>query len=262
MSFVRRNDISDGYTWKCSTCARRKSVRDSSFFALSRLELHELIRVVNSWSLNQLQVDQQREANVHQYHTTVDWCNFCRDVCEEWIENHSQPIGSFDENFEPKTVEIDESYFFRRKYNRGAWRPGHWVFGGIERGSGRCFLAEVPDRTKNTLQDAIKRFILPGTHIISDGWAAYGDIDEIDGGVYSHDTIVHEDHFVDPEQPEVHTQNIENLWMRTKKKLKRMHGTSRLLFSTYLHEFMWRCNFRAQDGFSSFLTCVAQQYPL
>ena len=43
-------------------------------------------------------------------------------------------------------VEIDETKFFHRKYHRGQWRPGHWVFGGIERGSGKCFLVEVPDR--------------------------------------------------------------------------------------------------------------------
>ena len=66
-------------------------------------------------------------------------------------------------------VEIDETKFFHRKYHRGQWRPGHWVFGGIERGSGKCFLVEVPDRRAVTLKEAIMQYILPGTHIISDG---------------------------------------------------------------------------------------------
>ena len=47
--------------------------------------------------------------------------------------------------------------------------PGHWVFVGIERGSGKCFLVEVPDRRVVTLKDAIVQYILPGTHIVSDG---------------------------------------------------------------------------------------------
>ena len=81
-------------------------------------------------------------------------------------------------------VEIDETKFFHRKYHRGLWREGHWVFGGIERGSGRCFLVEVPDRTRETLEDKIKQYILPGSHIISDGWPSYARIENINGGIY------------------------------------------------------------------------------
>ena len=47
-------------------------------------------------------------------------------------------------------------------YHRREYREGHWVFGGIERGSNRCFMAEV---------QLIKDMILPGTHIISDNGA-------------------------------------------------------------------------------------------
>jgi hypothetical protein len=35
--------------------------------------------------------------------------------------------------------------------NRGQWREGHWVFGGVERNSEKYFLVEVPDRTEVTL---------------------------------------------------------------------------------------------------------------
>jgi hypothetical protein len=40
----------------------------------------------------------------------------------------------------------------------GQWREGHWVFGGIERNSGKCFLVEVPDRTEATLLGIIERY--------------------------------------------------------------------------------------------------------
>ena len=59
--------------------------------------------------------------------------------------------------------------------------------------------------------------ILPGTDIILDGWASYGHINEICGGIYEHDVVVHADHFVDPNDDSIHTQNIENLWMRLKR---------------------------------------------
>ena len=37
-------------------------------------------------------------------------------------------------------VEIDESKFGKRKYNRGRVVDGRWVIGGMERGSGDSFM--------------------------------------------------------------------------------------------------------------------------
>jgi hypothetical protein len=46
-----------------------------------------------------------------------------------------------------KIVKIDESKFGQRKYRRGHPDKGQWVFGGVERDSGRTFFVPVPDRT-------------------------------------------------------------------------------------------------------------------
>ena len=87
------------------------------------------------------------------HHTTIDWAQFCRDICEQYLIDHPAVNGR------PKIVEIDESKFFQAKYNRGRgiWEHGHWVFGGIERGSGKCFLVEVPDRTAAILLPIIQQ---------------------------------------------------------------------------------------------------------
>ena len=50
----------------------------------------------------------------------------------------------------------------------------------------------------------------------------------------------HQTHFLDPNDSEIHTQNVENMWMRAKRKIKRQFGTSRELFPSYLHEFVFR----------------------
>ena len=47
-------------------------------------------------------------------------------------------LGGMDENGISKIVEIDESVFFRRKYNLGRLRNNQWVFGAIERGIKKC----------------------------------------------------------------------------------------------------------------------------
>ena len=61
--------------------------------------------------------------------------------------------------------------------------------------------------------------------------------------------IIHEQNFVDPNDDDIHTQNVENMWMRVKRKFKRQFGTSRELYPTYLAEFMWRNRFRNENHF-------------
>lgn len=97
---------------------------------------------------------------------------------------------------------------------------------------------------------------------MSDGWRAYNNLNEIGGGVYEHKVIIHEANFVDPKDPDVHTQNIENTWMRCKRKLRRQFGTSRNLFPSYLHEFIYRNKFRNSNVFTEFLIAIIEQYPV
>ena len=212
------------------------------------------------------QTEVRKELDILCTHTTVDWYNFCREVCEMHLLANRERIGglSLNEtgNIEPKIVEIDESKFFHRKYHRGAWREGHWVFGGIERGSNRCFLVEVEQRDANTLLPLIEDWILPGTKIMSDGWRAYNNIDQIGGGIYTHDVVIHQDNFVDPLDRSIHTQNIESMWSRAKRIFRHMYGTSRALFDSYLIEFMWRTSFGKDDAFSAILSNIASQYPV
>ena len=58
--------------------------------------------------------------------------------------------------------------------------------------------------------------------------------------MYTHSTVVHQEHFVDPDDNEVHTQSVEDMWMRAKHKIRRQFSTSDALFPSYLYEFIWR----------------------
>ena len=59
--------------------------------------------------------------------TSVDWRSFCSEVCSNWFLNQEQ-IGG-----EGVEVEIDETQFVRKKYERGRLLNHIWLFGGIER---------------------------------------------------------------------------------------------------------------------------------
>ena len=76
------------------------------------------------------------------------------------------------------------------------------------------------------------------------------------------DVVVHQENFVDPLHPEIHTKNVENLWMRAKRKLRRQFGTTRQLFDTYLREFVWQVRHKGhQHRLAALLVCIRQQYP-
>ena len=144
-----------------------------------------------------------------------------------------------DDDREPIVVEIDETKYFQRKYHRCQWTEGHWVFGAIERESGCCLMTEVPGRCREIFDPIIRRWILPGSRIISDGWRSYDLLNQLEFGEYGYD-VVHQRNFVDPADETIHTQNIENTWQRPKRKLKRQYGISQVLFTLYLSEFLWR----------------------
>ena len=121
---------------------------------------------------------------------------------------------------------------------------------------------QVADRTAATLEQQIQLWILPGTHIVLDGWRAYRNINTINNGVYTHAVINHSENFVDPDDAETQTQSVENFWMRAKRKLRRQCGTSEALFPSYLSEFMYGNRLRDLGVFTEFIISVARQYPV
>ena len=76
-----------------------------------------------------------------------------------------------------------------KKYHRGQWQNGHLVFGRFKRSIGKYFLSETPDWKASTLKPLIQRCILSDSHIFSDGWTEYANIDKIVNGIYIHNLI-------------------------------------------------------------------------
>lgn len=156
-----------------------------------------------------------------------------------------------------RTVEIDESKFGRRKYNRGKHVEGQWVFGLIERETARTVLVPVDLRNREILLPIIQHWVLPSTTIISDLWKAY-DCLESEG--YHHLTVNHSLTFKDPETG-ANTNRIEATWRAAKASYSSSSRRS-AFFPGYLakYSFLKHCSINNLDPFFEFLKHAAVLY--
>ena len=186
-------------------------------------------------------------------HTSVDWRSFCSEVTVNWLHNQD-PIGG-----PGIIVEIDETFFCKRKYGRGRMLSDVWLFGGIERVSKRKFIIPLhkkgQDRSAKTLIPLIKKYIRSGSTIISDGWAAYGSLSN-EG--YSHRVINHSENFVHPEDRSVHTQTVERLWRNVKEWAKRP-GMRSAYFEQYFGRYLF-LDFYSDNSHHHFFLEAARLY--
>ena len=137
---------------------------------------------------------------------------------------------------EGKIVEIDESKFGKRKYNRGKHVEGTWIFGGIERDSNGMFMVTVNNRKSETLIPIIRKYIKPGTTIFSDYWKAYDCLPEYG---YIHGKVNHSKEF--KSAVGVCTNRIESTWRAMKASLPRYGTTTtRISRSTWFVRTIWR----------------------
>ena len=166
------------------------------------------------------------------------------------VEYESTITRSTDEGFggPNKTVEIVEIKFGRQKYHRGHHVEGQWVFGGVEWESSRTFLVPIPNRTADTLVAIICDWIEPGTMVISDGWAAYRDL-ESQG--FMHCTVNHAINFIDPDT-RAHTNTIESTWRAVKVFLGQYNRGED--YECHLTQYMFVARCKAFHRFYSSLT--------
>lgn len=249
-----RSYSKDQFVWRCSSrkCNRKTSIREGSWFSGTHLTLEQALKLTYYWVYELPNDFILRELRIGSDHTIVDWKNFAREVCLCVLEQDSEQIGGVG-----KHVEIDESKFGKRKYHRGKKVDGVWVFGGIERESKKCFFEVVEDRSAATLIPIIKKYIKPGTIILSDCWKAYSSLTS-EG--YGHLTVNHSIEFKNKETGAC-TNLIESTWHAVKNSLPRS-GTQKSLYDSYLIEYCIRKKYikDADDKFRAFLSLLKRVY--
>ncbi len=180
-----------------------------------------------------------------------EWRTMISNAVTDWFLRNSSPLGG-----PGKIVEIDEAKFGKRKFNKGAYREGMWVLGGVDRETGQCFLVPCPGNQRDgpTLLPIIQRWVLPGSIVYTDEWGAYNSLT---ARGYTHDSVNHSIQFVDP-LTGVHTNTQEGLWHHVKRQMVGSHDLEAVLL-----DFMFRRRFNATAGqtqianaFNGYITVV------
>lgn len=137
-------------------------------------------------------------------------------------------------------VQIDESAFGKRKYNRGRTNNGVvWVFGACDaQRGGDVYMIPVVKRDEEHLIPIIQSWCPQNGIINSDCWAAYNNLDQYG---FDHYTVNHSQNFVNPITEE-HTQRIESLWNSAKNFLRNHHYNYHVHLEKYIAEWCFRYN--------------------
>ncbi|KAG0418335.1 hypothetical protein DMUE_6402, partial [Dictyocoela muelleri] len=119
-------------------------------FFKSHLSLDEILKVIFHL------------INGEKVKTIVSSLGFDKKTIRRILISIGKIIETYNEHYkiggEGVIVEVDESKFGRRKYNRGHRVEGTWIVGGVERSSlRRFFLEKVVTRDAITLQGIIQR---------------------------------------------------------------------------------------------------------
>ncbi len=108
-----------GYRYRCPRpCRKEISILKDTFFENCSIEMPKILEFIYSWANETCSYKNMlREIGIARS-SFVAWRSYCRDICFEQVMKLDYKIGG-----EGRSVQIDESQFSKRKFNRGQIYP-------------------------------------------------------------------------------------------------------------------------------------------
>lgn len=113
---------------------------------------------------------------------------------------------------------------------------------GLKQREGRLIIKMIETRSQRILEEIIREHVEEGSIIYTDGFLSYRNLQNW----YNHEWLDHSSHeYVRADNPEIHTNNIENVWMQLKKSIRGAnHSISRQHVKRYCDEVSYRINYK------------------
>ena len=122
------------------------------------------------------------------------------------------------------------------------------VFGAVER-KGKVTTRIIDGSSTYRLREAVNDSVARGSKLMTDEWASYKTIAQLDG--YDHSAVKHK--VRQYRKGDTYTNTIEGFWSQLKRSIDgKYHVVSPKYLSSYLGEFQFRYNYRDHDSLHLF----------
>ena len=234
-----------GQHFQCNkrTCRKRVSIFSNTFFEGSKLLVGQILEISYLYCIG-ASFSAIRQFTHSDHATVTAWSRYLRQaITYDLVHDplHTKIGGP------GVVVELDESKFGKRKYNRGHAVEGVWVVGGVERTpERRMFAVSVADRSAPTLLDVIERHVHPGSIVFTDCWKGYNTEGLLEMGMMEHKTVNHSETYVDPDSG-CCTNSIEGTWAGIKLRIPARNRNKDDVDERLL-EFIWRRKYNGRNA--------------
>jgi transposase len=213
-----------GWIWPCAKkahkvgqkgCNKTVNLANNTWFQNHKLPMHYCLAIMFAfvWKIpvNQLLVHLQNwDAERTISSTTVsDHYSFCREICEVIASHVEGQLGG-----PGLTIECDETFLTRRKYNRGRYTVSHTIvlFSVYCRETKEGLYFRTNGKSKRDLWPLLSKYIHPEIkRICTDQAKQYKKVKTLFSASTQHTVVNHsKGEFVDKKDKENHINSIEN----------------------------------------------------
>ncbi|KAF7689115.1 hypothetical protein CDIK_2865 [Cucumispora dikerogammari] len=187
---------------------KQQSIRKDSVFFKIKAPLSKIILVIYEWS----QFTSLKNIK-KKYGVGIKLINTIIDIFKQQFKKMKKTkIGGPNE-----VIEVDETALSTTKYNTDRRFEQIWCIERICRRTKNVFYKLSRKRTQKVMNELMTKRVEKNTTIVTDGWKGYENLKKQG---FAHHTICHKTNFVNLENPNIHTQNIEVYWRYLKKYIK------------------------------------------
>lgn len=216
------------------SCRQQRKFHENDLFKKSKINSTMILKIVFMWCKN------TKIKNI------CEILGISKKVVRSVLKNLENLLEKMKKYYKTKIggnkmiVEVDESKFGKRKFNKGHHVDGVWIIGGVERSENKKINLEIiKKRNTENIDLFFKNNINIDSIVLTDCWRGYNNVQK---NGYQHNTVNHSKFFKDP-QTLIHTNTIEGNWNGIKQQVPPRCRTIKKI-QMYLNLVMLKRNYK------------------